>query len=275
MYTMTSSGTAHAPEEVAPAIHSLKDLTIYEAWDSSRDAPKYATFYHITPDEEVWFGQTHKNKKNLRIDEFRTLLERVPDEEVYPEVPPDLDLKLTPEDLYVPVYIKRPGLNCLESMMGTGYAPRVLLNEVLVMEKISKTPHPNIIHYYGCRTRRGRVTCLVLEELEYTLSQYVDEPGFKDLDKDRFADGVESAVRYVNSLGLAHNDLNPDNIMIRKDDEGQVRPVLIDFGSCREFGKVLDSLGTPGWYEKPFFHSEKEHDDFGLAKLRTWLNDPE
>lgn len=269
---------AETMSQDSPDVQSLQDLTIYEAWDARTNTPKYATFYHITKDEEVWFGQTYKNKMDMNIGEFRALLQRVPDDEVYPEAPPDTNLTLAPDlldDLGTPVHIKRPGLNCLESMMGTGYAPRVLLAETLIMEQLSKAPHPNIIHYYGCKTRRGRITCLVLEELECTLTQYVDTPAFQDLDKDKFADEVESAVRYLHALGLAHNDLNPYNIMMKKDNKGQVKAVLIDFGSCQPWGKVLASLGTAGWYDQPFFHSEKEHDDFGLAKLRTWLQNPE
>jgi serine/threonine protein kinase len=155
-------------------------------------------------------------------------------------------------------------------MKGTGYVPKALLNEALVMEQVSKPPHPSIIEYHGCRVRRGRITAIVLERLDQTLSQYARTPAFHLLDKGRFIEALESAVDFVHSLGLAHNDINPDNIMVK---DGM--PVLIDFGSCQPFGKRLQSLGTPGWYEELSFTSEKKHDTYALGKLRAWLQRPE
>lgn len=138
------------------------------------------------------------------------------------------------------------------------------------MEQISKSPHPNIIKYYGCRVRRGRITAIVLEQLDCTLNEYVSMPAFQTLDKSRFVEALESAVDDVHSLGLAHNDINPYNIMVK---DGM--PVLIDFGSCQPYGAFLQSLGTPGWCEGNSFISEKKHDTYALGKLREWLQNPE
>lgn len=82
---------------------------------------------------------------------------------------------------------------------------------------------------------------------------------------------LESAVETLHSLALAHNDLNPYNIMVK--DGGT--PVLIDFGSCQPFGKILQPLGTRGWYEELFSTSEKKHDTYSPGKLWQWLEKPE
>lgn len=258
------------PRPKAPKLTSLQDLTIIEAWDSERNAPKYVTFYLVTDDEELWFGQSSKNKRELTLDEYHEALELVPDGDIYPEIPPDTELTVAPDAIDGPVYIKRPGLNSYETMKGTHFVVKAVLDETLIMEKICKTQHPNIVKYYGCRTRRGRITSIVLKEYNYTISQYIHKPDFQHLDKDRFVDALESAVAYIHSLGLAHNDINPDNIMIGEDR----LPVLLDFGSCAPYGQGLQSLGTDGWYEKVFFTSEKDHDDFALRKMRTWIQNP-
>jgi serine/threonine protein kinase len=237
-------------ETKAPKLKSLQDLTIIEAWDNETNAPKYVTFYHVTAEEELWFGQSSKNKRDLNLDDYREAMERVPDEDVYPEIPTDIKLTTLPEDkIDCPVYIKRPGINCYETMQGTPFVVKALLDETLIMEKICKTQqHPNIIKYYGCRTARGRITSIILKKYEYTLSQYVHQPGcFQLIDKPAFINALESALDYIHSLGLAHNDINPDNIMIAEDGKA---PILIDFGSCAPFGKPLQSLGTAGWYEE-------------------------
>ena len=264
----------HDPDETSlkkpPVVTSLQDLAIIEAWDSEANKPKYVTFYLVTPDEEVYFGQSTKNKRDLTLAEYSSALQHVKDEEIYPEVPNDITLTIAPDELDdTSAFIKRPGLNCYETMKGTDYIPRVLFDEALITEQISKTRHPNIVKYYGCRVRRGRITAIVLERLDQTLTQYADTPAFEQLDKAKFFAALESAIDYLHSLGLAHNDINPGNIMVK---DGL--PILIDFGSCQPYGKNLRSLGTKGWYEELFFTSEKKHDVYSLAKLRDWLDEP-
>ena len=249
---------------------ALQDLTILEALDPETDEPKYVTFYLVTSDEEVYFGQSSKNKRDITLSEYTSALQHIPDDEIYPPIPKDVALTIAPEDLDdLSAFIKRPGLNCYETMKGSQYIPTEILGETLTMELISETHHPNIINYFGCRVRRGRITAIVLERLDQTLTQLAQTPAFQQLDKSKFLEALQSAVDYLHSLGLAHNDINPDNIMIK---DGM--PVLIDFGSCQPFGKNLQSLGTDGWYEELFFTSEKKHDEYSLAKLREWWQNP-
>lgn len=251
-------------------VTSLRDLTIIEALDSETDEPKYVTFYLVTADEEVWFGQLFKKMKDITLAEYSSALEYIQDEEIFPEVPEDIVLTIAPDSLDdASAFIKRPGLNCYETMKGSDYIPKEILGETLTMEQISKTPHPNIIEYFGCRVRRGRITAIVLERLDQTLTQYAHTPAFERLDMAKFLEAVKSAVDYLHSLGLAHNDINPDNIMVKNG-----MPVLIDFGPCQPFGKNLQSLGTDGWYEELFYTSDKKHDEYSLGILRQWLKKP-
>ncbi|SCV33748.1 uncharacterized protein FFB14_04672 [Fusarium fujikuroi] len=172
----------------------------------------------------------------LSFAEFTAALHYVQDEEIYPEVPKDVNLKLAPDDIDDSlVYVKRPGLNNYEAMKGTDFVPKELLAETLTMEKVSQTSHPNI-----------------------------------KSDKPRFLEAFESAVHHIHSLGLAHNDINPHNIVVK-----DAMPVLIDFGSCQPVGQRLQSLGTEGWYEEVFFTSEKKHDAYSLNKLREWIQNYE
>ncbi|TPX18686.1 uncharacterized protein E0L32_002543 [Thyridium curvatum] len=251
-----------------PTISSLQDLTIVEAWDLDTNSSKYITFYLVTAEEVVYFGESTKNKKDMTLEEYSSALKLVPDSEIYPETPKDVQLTLAPESLAEDTaYFKRPGLTSYETLRDTGYVPKAVLDETLIMEQISKSPHANIVGYYGCRVRRCRITAIVLERLDQTLEQRASTSGVQDLDHDRLLAELESAVDHLHSLGLAHNDIKPENIMIRNG-----VPVLIDFGSCQPFGKPLQSLGTDGWCEEVFFTSERKHDLYSLAKLRDWLH---
>ncbi|KAI0407488.1 kinase-like domain-containing protein [Xylaria palmicola] len=253
-----------------PILTSLQDLTILEALDPETHELKYVTFYHVTSNDELYFGQLYKQKKNISLADYSLALDHVRDEEIYPLVSEGTPLKVAPDHWDdTTAFIKRPGLNCYETMKGSDYVPEGILQETLIMEQISIASHPNIITYLGCRVKRGRITAIVLERLDQTLTQLSWTPAFHQLDHDSFFKAVESAVCHIHSLGLAHNDINPDNIMIK---DGM--PVLIDFGSCQPFGMNLQSLGTDGWYEE-FFTSETKHDEFSLKKLKQWLQKPE
>lgn len=82
-------------------------------------------------------------------------------------------------------------------------------------------------------------------------------------------EGVEMRIGHLHSLGYAHNDLNPMNIMLDDSDNADI----IDFGSCRPFGSNLMSGGTPGWVEKNSGKSEKCHDEWAIGKIRTWIEE--
>ncbi|KAK1764626.1 kinase-like domain-containing protein [Phialemonium atrogriseum] len=150
--------------------------------------------------------------------------------------------------------------------------PGLILEEAHALQIVSQRPHPNIIGYHGCRVRRGRITGLVFDRYENDLNHYLKD-GIGTIDKEAFMAALESAVHHLHSLGMAHNDINPANIMVG---EGGV-PVLVDFGSCREVGhKMTTSRGTPGWVdeEDDYTTSEERHDVFALGKIRTWLGNP-
>ena len=130
------------------------------------------------------------------------------------------------------------------------------------MEEISKIPHPNIITYHGCNVRRGRITSIVLEKLDQTLTQYIATQTMPRLDYANILQQLNNALAYIHSLGLAHN-INPDNIMIKNRSA-----ILIGFGSCQPVGNRLRSLGTEGWYKEEFILRRKSmiHIQWGSYK---------
>ncbi|KAK4220507.1 kinase-like domain-containing protein [Podospora fimiseda] len=263
--------TSPRARQTTPNHQILARLDHHRSMGSKTNAPKYCTFYHITRDEQVWFGQSFKNKRELSFQEYSDALELIKDEEIFPLVPEGVELTIAPDHLNDDnAYVKRPGLNSYEEFKGTDFVTKQLLDKTLIMEQISNTPHPNIVHYHGCRVRWGRITAIVVERLDQTLEQYVDaEEGYEQLDNEQFLVSLQSALDYFHSLGLAHNDISSYNIMLKDDKQ----PVLIDFGSCEPYGGRLQSCGSPGWCEEPFFLSEKKHDDFSMKRLAEWLKE--
>jgi len=255
---------------MSPIITSLQEVTWHEITVVAPKPAKYNIFYKVTPDDQVYFGQSMKSKEEITVDECMAALQHIDDAEIYPPVPPDYSLTIAPAHLTdASAFVKRPGLVSYQELKGTSYIPQAVLDETLIMETLFRSPHANIVTYYGCRVQRGRITALFFERLDQTLYQYALTPRFHQLDKARFMQELSSTVAHIHKLGLAHNDLNPSNIMVR---DGL--PVLIDFGSSQLVGRRIQSLGSPGWYKDKFYTSEKEHDIYALGLLERWLQNP-
>jgi len=96
-------------------------------------------------------------------------------------------------------------------------------------EHLSRFSHPNIIKFVEKFTHSG-VLHLVVE--------YIDGEdlftGFARVRAEerrviRWADQILSALEYIHSNAVVHRDINPGNIMLRRDDS----VVIIDFGTIK------------------------------------------
>jgi hypothetical protein len=217
----------------------------------------------------IKFGITYADLTDEIVQEC---IKALPDKDVFPEYPDGGQLTIAPEDV-AGRYVKRPAWGTLLDLLGPDFVPKMLLQEAFTLEHISKHPHPNIVGYHGCRVKRGRIVGLVLETFTFTndLGFAKAEPAiFKGrINKEAFMSDIRAALDHIHALGWAHNDLKPDNIMFG---EGN-KAVLIDFGSCQPFGSRLMSCGTPGWYEKEFYLSDKSHDEYSFKMLGPWLDE--
>lgn len=250
---------AELTEVTLQSLHKLCDISCAENGQFL-----CSTFSLVDDQDYFYFGQAPIERTRLRPDDLKKHLKLIPDEQVYPAASPRFQIAPTPID--EDVYIKRPLLTYYEDLEETGFVPKLLLEEAVVLQLIMQNPHPNIVRYRGCTVRRGYITGLVVDRYPMTLDIRL-ENGAHDFDKDKCIKDVASGVMHLHSLGLAHNDLNPNNIVVDKEDNS----VIIDFGSCKPYGQQLMTAGTPEWIEEEFDTSEKKHDEFALEKLRTWL----
>jgi serine/threonine protein kinase len=230
-------------------------------------------FAAVDKEENAFFGEKSGiSMRDLTVDDIRECLRPLPDEEIYPLLPEDENITVAPDDV-AGFYVKRTAWSTYLDFRGTEFLPKLMLKETRTMELLTRHPHPNIVRYYGARVKRGRITGLVLETFPFPhdLGFVKTRPDlFKgSLDKERILSGLRSALDHLHSLGLAHNDINPANIMLG--DGGA--PKLIDFGSCEPFGGHLMSAGTPGWSREGLqgATSDKANDEYSLELLGPWL----
>jgi hypothetical protein len=165
----------------------------------------------IDDDDVFYFGQLSVSKLKITPEQFTAALERIPDQDIFPELPSDARLTIAPDELDPDVfYIKRPKLGAYEEHKKDhtlSTIPTILLDEIHALQIASEQPHPGIIRYHGCRARRGRITGIVLDKHPYNLKEYIKEAIGEIGDKEAFMSALESAVRHLHSLGLAHNGM--------------------------------------------------------------------
>jgi serine/threonine protein kinase len=249
-------------------LYSARDLSPrYEAFSEEDDEDGnpiflYSSFGYISDDYVAYFGQSNFRKCDLNQKIIKESLQRLPDEDVYPEAPSNITAVSPPID--ETLFLKRPKLHL--DFLGTGLLPKLILHEAETMELLLRNPHPNIIRYHGCLIKRGRIVGLVLDRLPVTL-QHRLEKNAQHFDVGNCMRKMKSAICHLHSLGRAHNDLTPMNIMIDERDN----PVIIDYGSCQPFGKALITAGTPGWIDEDFTISAQEHDQIALEKIQRWV----
>jgi serine/threonine protein kinase len=66
-----------------------------------------------------------------------------------------------------------------------------------------------------------------------TLTNAIESKSLSKRNKVGIAHGLLSAVAYLHTNGIIHRDIKSDNVMIEIDDDGNYKPVLIDFSLAK------------------------------------------
>ena len=270
---------------MTPQITSWADFAhVSEEFDSETHEFQYTMFAVFNKDDVIYYGELPTRKAEISFQQVMATLKPIPDSEIFPEVSLSGANQFTPVPMELPTntqaFIKRPNISQYDVYKRYNVVPLLVqsfLEEARTMEFLSAHPHPNLIQYHGCRFHRGYLTGIVLSRHSHDLKSYLSR-GVGGIDKEAFMRALESAIYHLHSLGWAHNDLNPTNVLVDDSGAGGGMPVLIDFGSARKIGSLLGtSRGTSGWIEggmEDYTTSEKEHDTFALGKMRLWLDNP-
>ncbi|KAF2757382.1 hypothetical protein EJ05DRAFT_476650 [Pseudovirgaria hyperparasitica] len=257
--------SADAPEDPRKTLTKRK-VNLFEAFAVDSGLFKRTLFTYIDTNERAWAGEALEIRKfDLTDADLRKNLREVPDHDAFPKM--DQGVTLLPQHADITkLFLKRPQIHCLLREFGGSIVPQMFREEVQVLEFLAQHPHPNIVPYHGCVVKRGYITGIALTRYQKILDHRFHDDA-SGLDLDRFERKCQDAIKHIHALGLAHNDLNPSNIALDSNDD----PILIDWGSCKEFGGSLLSAGTPGWIDDDFDISRKEHDLSALDKIMAWM----
>lgn len=245
-----------------PRSVSVQTVNILEPGQNPRTFDWQANIqlsFEVYEGSNAWYGRLPRKEhredwpydgvqKDLsKFDELVKLLRPVHKDEIYPEFAAE---ELTwyeprPGDDSEPPYFKAPKLGHYQD--GSNDLAVRLLTEARIYEKISRSPHPSLGRYFGCVVEEGRVVRLALQRYSKSLYERLQLEPLEEFDSQQrrdCMDQIEAAATHLHSLGLAHNDISPSNIVF--DDTGQA--VLIDFDCCAPLGSDLTKGGlVTGW----------------------------
>ncbi|KAK7995111.1 serine/threonine-protein kinase [Apiospora arundinis] len=216
----------------------------------------------------AWVGTANIPKKQLKLEQAVDCLRPVPNHHIYPTVTPDLPLVVSAKYVSSPDdWIKRPDIFVYSQVAGTTMIADDFMEEIRILQTIHESPHPNIVKFKGCIEDADRVVAVLLKRYRITLEVRVEGYNQPAFDARACLREIEAGIEHLHSLGLAHNDLNPSNIMVNEHD----KPVIVDMGSCRRIGQELHQMGTPDWNEGFEECSSVVNDQIGLECLSEWL----
>lgn len=101
-------------------------------------------------------------------------------------------------------------------------------------EVLCRLHHQNIVAHRETLTVSGRTSLLLKSAGAKTLAEKLKDEGRLSLDMlQRFGEELIEAVNHLESEGVAHRDIKPDNIGIAENRNRKLQLVLFDFSLCR------------------------------------------
>ena len=200
----------------------------------------------------------------------------IPPKDLYPAW--HIGLPIAPLPIPDGSYIKRPRIACYT---GDARLANFLLAEADILTLLEQSQHPNIGRFFGCILLGDLVNGLCLKHYPRTLADAIPyrsrgdvslvvipfEPP-EQLNHASIVHGIVSGVKFIHSLNLVHNDLNPHNVML---DEFN-NPVIVDFDSCKPVGTSMKGQKsfTAPWGRRNALNMalyDNDYLSFGLLEL--------
>ncbi|KAJ5933875.1 hypothetical protein N7454_006204 [Penicillium verhagenii] len=217
--------------------------------------------------ETAYHGMIATRHKDLGKEPPLNLLRPIPREDIYPRF--SSHLTRSPG-----LYTRKPNLSLYSPDDGQMIAD-LLLHEAEIYEILRKHPHPGLGQSLGCVVSDdGRITGLALVKYNgLSLLERANDPeSFGEEQRNRCIEGLKAAVQHLHDLGLAHNDIDPMNVMLT--DGGA--PILLDFATCHPIGTGLIKGGEVGRWESgipvsTYESSSADCDNAAIEYISAWL----
>ena len=117
------------------------------------------------------------------------------------------------------------------------------IKEIVFLNMLQNYPESNVVKFYGITYKkniRGKISVyLVLEELDDNFKSFIGKITDINIIK-KLSKVILTSFKCIHELGIIHNDIKPENIMIKyKDDRRNINNIdikIIDFGLAEFIG---------------------------------------
>ncbi|UPL03732.1 hypothetical protein LCI18_014666 [Fusarium solani-melongenae] len=258
-----------------PMVKALKDFFICNEVDEFDDADECVSTYTLimAVDQgsfEAWIGTVNAPRAQISLEQAMNCLSRIPDKAIYPPVPPGMQVVATSDfKLDNETWLKRPLIHAYSEKDLTNWTADAFLDEIKAHQLVEEHPHRNLVKFKGCLEKDGLVVGILQKRYRKTLNFRVKARSQPPYSATAFYDDIEAGLKHLHSLGFAHNDLNPNNVMVDAED----RPIIIDLGAAMPLGQHLHQGGTPGWCAGFQMTSCVANDEIGLRLMKEYLQE--
>jgi serine/threonine protein kinase len=255
-----------------PKISRESDMTILHEGTRNQETEiqEHILYFFLDKTTDILFhGSVDRAKGSIiSLEEAKQCLRPVPDNEIYPTIPSEFPVILH-ADIDGSTFVKRPILLLDIALGDSGKRAERFLYEARNSLLVHQKPHKNLLEVKGFLERRGRLVGIALEKYPTTLERRRNET-LVELDGKACCEGIEAALNHLHDLGYAHNDVKPDNVLM-KDKGSEV--FLADFGAMGKIGEeLIYEFGTNDWNEGFDSFSSTKNDLIGLRKIKETLN---
>ncbi|KAJ4174304.1 hypothetical protein NW754_004719 [Fusarium falciforme] len=234
-----------------PVVNDFKDFTICNEVDEFDDTDECLSTYTLVmmvgqDSYAAWIGTVNAPRDQVSLEQAVNCLSRI---------------RTRPST--------RLSLQTCNKKDPTNWTADVFLGEIKAHQLVEEHPHRNLVEFKGCLEKDGLVVGVLQKRYPTALNFRVEARSQPPYSATAFYDDIEAGLRHLHSLGFAHNDLNPANVMVDAED----RPIVIDLGATRPLGQVLHQGGTPGWCDGFQMTSCVANDEIGLRLMKEYLQE--
>ena len=157
-----------------------------------------------------------------------------------------LEGKVAIKEFFFKEYCERDNATCHVTIPTSGnreIVERFKQKFIKETKTIFRLNHPNIVRIHDVFEENGTA---------YYVMDYIEGESLGDMVKRRgaipeaealgYVKDAASALEYIHSKNINHLDINPDNLMKRKEDG---RIIVIDFGVAKQYATVISEGSTP------------------------------
>ncbi|RSL63297.1 hypothetical protein CEP53_004496 [Fusarium sp. AF-6] len=258
-----------------PPVNGFKDFTRYSECSRFDEAgeriSKCTSVMMVDPDNyAAWLGTVDAPNAQVELRQAAECLCRVPDKAIYPPVTPDMR-SIAVSD-YTPdedTWLKRPLIHAYKKGGSSTRIADLFLDEIKAHQLVEEHPHRNLVKFKACLEKDGLVVGVLQKHYPMTLEFRVEAWSQPPYDATAFYNDIEAGLEHLHSLGFAHNDLNPNNVMVDAED----RLIIIDLGAAMPLGQLLHQGGTAGWNHGFEEKSSVANDEIGLRQMKEYLQE--